>query len=196
MYDFDGRAPFDEPSGRQALGWGPYYRCYEAKDGWFFFASPKERAAALLAVAELADLVETPERELEAALAARFRLLPIAYWQRAFAGGSTGIIELGSLMKTRDQSLRWESVGNFELENATYRAIRHDQHPMGRWCDLVAPNAVRPSHSKITFPGPMPKYGANTLEILEELGFDDAEIREMLDSGAAAATWSERFLPE
>jgi crotonobetainyl-CoA:carnitine CoA-transferase CaiB-like acyl-CoA transferase len=196
MYDFDGRAPFDEPSGRQALGCGPYYRCYQAKDGWFFFASPKERAAALLAVAELADLQDMSERELETALAARFRLSTIAHWQRAFAGGSTGIIELGSLMKTRDQSLRWESAGKLELDGATYRAIRHDRHPMGRWCDLVAPNAVRPSRSKIRIPGPMPKYGAHTSEILEKLGFDDAEIEEMLDSGAAAVKWSDRFLPE
>ncbi|MEM9140949.1 MAG: CoA transferase, partial [Pseudomonadota bacterium] len=56
MVDYPGRPPFDEPSGRQALGWGPFYRCYQAADRWFFFAAPKERHAALARVTDLADL--------------------------------------------------------------------------------------------------------------------------------------------
>ena len=43
MYDFEGRPPFDEPSGRSALGWGPFYHCYEAADGWMFFRRTDRR---------------------------------------------------------------------------------------------------------------------------------------------------------
>ena len=43
MYDYEGRTPFDEPSGRGVRGWGPFYQCYQAADGWMFFAAPTER---------------------------------------------------------------------------------------------------------------------------------------------------------
>ena len=82
MYDFDGRASFDEPSGRHVKGWGPFYDCYEAADGWMFFAAPAERHNALCRVAELSDLSTCEEAELVEALAARFRTRPCAHWER------------------------------------------------------------------------------------------------------------------
>ena len=67
---------------------------------------------------------------------------------------------------------------------------------MGRWCDLVAPNAVRPSHAPIRIPGPMPKYGQHSREILREIGYDDDAIESMLDDRVVALQWSEKYLPE
>ncbi|TNF86005.1 MAG: hypothetical protein JSU67_04470, partial [Gammaproteobacteria bacterium] len=79
---------------------------------------------------------------------------------------------------------------------ATFRVVRHDRHPMGRWCDLVAPNAVRPRKGRITPPGPMPKYGQHTREILQRLGYDAERIDEMIAGGVAALAWSDKYLPE
>ena len=101
-----------------------------------------------------------------------------------------------SLLKTRDASLQLESEGDIDITQSTFRVIRHDQHPMGRWCDLVAPNAVRTQTSRITIPRPMPKYGRDTKVILERIGYDAAAIDAMLDSGAAGLSWSEKYLPE
>jgi crotonobetainyl-CoA:carnitine CoA-transferase CaiB-like acyl-CoA transferase len=196
MYDYENRRPFDEPSGREALGWGPFYHCYEASDGWFFFAAPKERSDALSLVSDLADLASTPEEQLHKALAERFKIRKVAHWQSAFQGQSSTVVRLASLLDTRDTSLQLESAGDIDISRATFRAIRHDQHPMGRWCDLVAPNAVRSQSSKITIPGPMPKYGAHTIEILRRIGYDDAAIESMLNSGTASLGWSEKYLPE
>ncbi|MBO9448302.1 CoA transferase [Ruegeria sp. R14_0] len=196
MYDFDGRAPFDEPSGREALGWGPFYHCYRAADGWMFFAAPTEKQGALRAVAELTDLADLPDGSLTGSLAERFATRPAAYWADAFAGSSSTVIPLGSLHETRDAALQLESKGEVDLNCSTFSAIRHDQHPMGRWCDLVAPNAVRPSKAKITIPRPMPKYGADTRRILLELGFSEDRIATMIETGAASESWSEKYLPE
>lgn len=196
MYDYDGRAPFDEPSGRKAIGWGPFYHCYEAADGWLFFAAPKECRAALAAVQVLADLAELPEASLHEALSARFATLPFAYWREAFEGGSSTVVRLASLQETRDSSLQLESEGGIDITEATFRAIRHDQHPMGRWCDLVAPNAVRTKSGKIKIPGPMPKYGQHTRKILARAGFDEAAIDGMIERGAAGLCWSNKYLPE
>jgi crotonobetainyl-CoA:carnitine CoA-transferase CaiB-like acyl-CoA transferase len=196
MYDFDGRAAFDEPSGRRALGWGPFYHCYEAMDGWFFFAAPKERGAALAAVAELRDLADLPEADLHGALSTRFKAHDFAHWQKAFASGSSAAVRLASLLETRDAALQLESEGNIDIREATFRVIRHDRHPMGRWCDLVAPNAVRTRSGEITIPGPMPKYGQHTKEILQRIGYGAAAIDAMIESGAAGLSWSEKYLPE
>ncbi|MBY6139141.1 CoA transferase [Leisingera daeponensis] len=196
MYDHEGRAPFDEPSGRAALGWGAFYHCYQAADCWFFFAAPTERTATLARVPELADLAELPEDQLHAALSERFRSQPLPHWRAAFAGTSATAVPLSSLHDTRDAALQLETAGNIDLTQATFRVIRHDRHPMGRWCDLVAPNAVRPQAGRITIPGSAPKYGAHTRAILARLGYSAGETEAMIASGAAGERWSEKYLPE
>ena len=196
MYDFDGRAPFDEPAGRQARGWGAFYHCYRATDGWMFFAAPTERAAALARVPELADLAGQGEGGLAVALADRFAAHPIAHWQARFAGGSASVVPLGALSANRDANLHLESHGPADIRHATYRAIRHDRHPMGRWVDLVAPNAVRPNRAAITIPCHAPKPGAQTRAILSQIGLTKAEIAAMIDAGTAATGWSDKYLPE
>lgn len=67
---------------------------------------------------------------------------------------------------------------------------------MGRWVDLVAPNAVRTRSSRITIPGPMPKYGQHTKSGLTSLGYDEGEIDAMIERGVAGLGWSARYLPE
>jgi len=196
MYDFDGRPAFDEPSGREVRGWGSFYRCYAAADGWMFFAAPTERDAALQRVPDLSDLVGKDDADLEDLLAERFAQKRVADWMRAFAGGSVGITPLGSLHGTRDAGLQRESEGEIDISKATFRAVRHDRHPMGRWVDLVAPNAVRPEKTRITIPGPAPKYGQHTREVLAGVGYADDEIGRMIESGAAAQSWSDKYLPE
>ena len=67
---------------------------------------------------------------------------------------------------------------------------------MGRWVDLVAPNAVRPVKADITIPGPAPKYGSNTRETLSRLGYSAAAIETMINAGAVSEQWSDKYLPE
>ncbi|WP_264210528.1 CoA transferase [Leisingera thetidis] len=196
MYDHEGRVPFNEPSGREALGWGPFYHCYQAADCWFFFAAPTERGAALARAPELADLAELPEDRLHDALSERFGTRPLSHWRAAFAGSSAAAVPLSSLHDTRDAALQLESTGDTDLKQATFRVIRHDRHPMGRWCDLVAPNAVRPQAGRIIIPGAAPKYGEHTRAILARLGYSAEETEAMIASGAAGGSWSEKYLPE
>ena len=161
-----------------------------------FFAAPKEQRGALRRVPDLADLAEIPEEELTQALGYRFKQQPARFWQSALDGTSSTVMPLGSLHQTRDESRTAESTGAIALKEETFRVIRHDQHPMGRWCDLVAPNAVRPRKAKIQIPNPMPKYGAHTREILEELGYSTDEINNLIAEQVAGESWSRHFLPE
>ena len=67
---------------------------------------------------------------------------------------------------------------------------------MGRWIDIVSPNAVRPQSGKITVPSHMPPYGRHTRQILARLGYDRAAIDSMIQAGIAGEGWSEKYLPE
>ncbi len=196
MYDFEGRAPFDEPSGREALGWHPFYRCYEASDGWFFLAAPTEKETCLARLSDLADLETVANADLPQALETRFRQRPCAYWVKHFSAGSAAAVPLASMLETRDRNLQRERAGSVDIANATFRAVRHDDHPMGRWCDLAAPNAVRPATGQIRVPGPAPKYGADTEAVLAHLGYGRATIEAMLSDGTAGTRWSAKYLPE
>jgi crotonobetainyl-CoA:carnitine CoA-transferase CaiB-like acyl-CoA transferase len=196
MYDFTGRAPFDEPSGREVKGWGPFYHCYPAADGWFFLAAPDEKSDALARVPELADLAHLPDAELIAALTDRFTTEPLAHWQALLSQGTTTVMPLATLAGARDAALVPESSGHIDIARATFRAIRHDRHPMGRWVDLVAPNAVRPQNARITIPAPAPKYGADTRAVLARLGYDETHIDQMIATRVASTSWSDKYLPE
>ncbi len=110
--------------------------------------------------------------------------------------GTSTVVPLASLHQTRDAALQLESEGSIDINHSTFRVIRHDQHPMGRWCDPVAPNAVRTRTGQITIPGPMPKYGQHTSAILARLGYDNGQIDEMIADGVVAEAWSEKCLPE
>lgn len=196
MYDYEGRESFDEPSGRSALGWGPFYHCYKAADGWFFFASPKDGHAALATVIDFADLSQLKDDELHSALSAKFMEKSFSEWEKLLGQGSTALVRLSSLLETHDASLQIESHGEIDIQRSTFRVVRHDLHPMGRWCDLVAPNAVRPKRASITIPGPMPKYGAHTRSILARLGYNTEVIEQMIASESAGESWSDKYLPE
>ena len=67
---------------------------------------------------------------------------------------------------------------------------------MGRWVDLVAPNAVRPDRATITIPGHAPKPGAQTRAILSRSALTEAEIAAMIADGTAADAWCDKYLPE
>ena len=196
MYDFAARPPFDEPSGRDAKGWGPFYHCYRARDGWMFLAAPIDGRHALSDIAEFTGLADVPDDHVHQFLAARFVERPVAHWAATLKGRSSCVVPLGSLQETRDASLHLESAGGIDLTSATFRAIRHDRHPMGRWVDLPAPNAIRPRNAKIAIPRPAPKYGADTRAILQELGYAQNRIEELLAAGTVAEQWSEKYLPE
>lgn len=190
MYDYQTRLPFDEASGREAKGETPFYQCYAAADGWMFFAAPTLGATAFDLIEDLSDL-DTHE-----GLAKAFAQHPIVHWTELFRGTSAAAVPLGSLHETRDANLQHESAGPIDLAQSTFRVVRHDQHPMGRWVDLVAPNAVRPQRAAITPPGPAPKYGQHTRTILQKLGYSDSDIQGMIDRGAAEERWADKYLPE
>ena len=69
LQDYAGKK-WDEPAGQEALGTGPLYRAYEARDGWLFLAAQEGELARC---AELKDLASKSGADLERALEERIK---------------------------------------------------------------------------------------------------------------------------
>ena len=178
MFDFEGRPPHDEPSGRQTKGYGPLYRCYEASDGWFFLAAkPAQWPALAQAVA-----VDEP-----AQLEGRFHEAPRQHWLDRLRAADIGATAIGSLAAWRERPRHPASSFQFD---------RHASHPSGHLVELVSPSAIRPTDARLAPLAPAEKFGASTRRILAELGFSAAEIEAMLQAGAVAESWSRQYLPD
>lgn len=196
MFDFPGCAEPDEPKGREVKGWGPLYRAYQAADGWFFLAARESRLAEIAKIDGLEGASGKPGEALEGHLSACFAKRPMAHWIEALRAADVGAQALNKMQAVREAHLAPENTDVPDLVGATFAFIRHDRHPSGRWVDLVAPNAIRPVDATIRIPGPMPKPGTHSREILIELGYNAEEIDGMIADGAVSESWCSRYLPE
>jgi crotonobetainyl-CoA:carnitine CoA-transferase CaiB-like acyl-CoA transferase len=188
MYDFVGRPPFDEPRGPEAKGEGPYYRCYRARDGWFFLA-----ARADLASAATAKLLTGPaplqSQELEVSLAQIFNTQPVAVWRDRLRELGVAVQPLNSLSRIRGQSFVDPDAAR------TIRFLRDSAHPSGHMVEHIDPTAIRPSQATVVPLSAAPKYGHHTRDVLRELGFKAAEIDELAAANVIADAWSDDYLP-
>ena len=196
MVDCEGRGPFDEPSGRAVKGWGPLYRAYRAADCWFFLAAGEGRAADLKALDGLETTAGLTGAPLEARLEEIFATRPLAHWLALLLAADFGAQRLDKMHAVCQANLTAESVGTPDLAGPTFAFVRHDRHPSGRWVDLVAPNAIRPQEARIRMPGHAPKPGAQSRQILREIGLPDDEVDGLVADRLVAEAWSEKFLPE
>ncbi|MDA4847274.1 CoA transferase [Hoeflea poritis] len=196
MFDFEGRPPFDEPSGRTIKGAGPLYRAYLAEDGWFFLAAFVDDIEALAIVDGLGAIRSASPQMRAATLEEIFAGRPVAHWIGQLRKADIGCHALDKMHAVRDAHLARESAGPADLKSGTFGFIRHDRHPSGRWVDLVAPNAIRPQRAAITVPGPMPKPGVDGHAILSGLGYSGDEIDAMIKEGVVARQWCDKYLPE
>ena len=60
----------------------------------------------------------------------------------------------------------------------------------------MAQSAVRMTHAAVREPGDPPRFGAQTREILSELGLPDAQVEALIDTGVAREAWGRQYLPD
>lgn len=193
MYDHIRRTDFSEPSGRFILGDGPFYRCYQAADGWLFLAIPESRVEALQAITGLEDITtlsaETQTQSMAKVIAGK----PISSWHTEIGALGGCAIALGSLQDLRAKYVH--DAGDTRTPDRTFRFVRHQDHPCGRTVTLVDWAGIRSTNLPIQHVTPAPKYGVNTLPVLTELGYQATEIKELLDAGIVSESWSKDYMP-
>jgi len=193
MYDHAGRAPFDEPSGREVLGDGPFYRCYRAADGWLFLALPASRTEALQQIEGCENIAGLDTATQIERLAETIAGKPIVAWREAFAGLGGCAVALGSLQALRERYVF--DRGDAGPMQRTFRFVRDRAHPCTRGVTLVDWAGIRLRDGALLPGTPAPKYGANTRAILGELGYREREIDALFETGAVSDSWSKDYMP-
>ena len=197
MYDHEGRAPFDEPSGPDVLGEHALYRLYEASDGWFFLGARSAESSRIADVPELADYPQQAAADREAWLE------QIAAWQAARLL-ATGIDARRASPHTRP--IPWPPCARSSSSRKksaqagwggpTFQFLRNEQHPSGYTIDLFGPAAIRMRHAAVRIPSDQPRFGEHSREILTELGFDAADVERLIEDNVVATGWCEQQLPD
>ena len=194
MYDHPGRAPFDEPSGRHALGNGAHYRVYKASDSWFFLACADEtELARLTSIPGFGGIAETGNKA--EFLEKRFSRLPLAECLQRLTALDIGVVHPSSIAGLRD---KYTQHGDLQIrkDGASYQFTRHDIAAADRWVELFEPCAIRPQSGEIKVYPPAQKYGASTRKVLAMLEYDNQTIEQLLARGIVSESWSDDYLPE
>ena len=175
------------------MGDGPFYRCYQASDGWLFLAVPAMRIEALDGIPGLENIATLQANIQTERLANVIVSKPRSAWQTKIAmlGGSA--IALGSLQELRSRFTRdfAEEAG----ANLTFQFVKHSSHPCGRAVTLVDWSGIRPDTLPIQHGTPAPKYGKHTRSVLTELGYQAKEIEHLLRAGIVSESWSKDYMP-
>ncbi len=196
MYSIRDRDAYDEPSGRAVRGWGPLYHAYPASDGWFFLATTENNLRSLVVVTGLNTLDEMNPEEQIHALSHYFQQRTRAENVKLLRSAGLGAQSLQKMQAVSDTHKHIESDNTLDLFGPTLAFVRHDHHPSGRWVDLVAPNAIRPTRATITIPSPMPQPGSDSRTVLERIGYRETQISALIEAGLVAEYWSQVYLPE
>jgi crotonobetainyl-CoA:carnitine CoA-transferase CaiB-like acyl-CoA transferase len=190
MFDFEGRHPFDEPSGREARGYSALCRLYRTADDWIFLAAREQDAHAVGETVELANLEALTDSQRTVRLAERFLSGRAEDWIARLRRRDIGVGRVQSLKGLR------ESYSKNPPRGGTYRFDVFADHPSERAVTLFAPCAVRPGRSTITPPFPAEKYGTSTRDILHSLGYDEEAITSLIDRAVVSDSWSKVYLPD
>ncbi len=177
-----------EPSTQRALGYGPHYRLYKAKDRWGFFAC---RPDDLSAIADLLGDAEVTDTFTESI--AERTCDEIAHVLRDFPSAS--FVPVARLDEVREAGTVSEHQGS-GLDGVSL-AMREADHPSGHRVSLPIPTWYRFDDKVIDPLGPAPAPGSDTRRVLHELGKSDAEVRELFAENVVRDNWAvlKHYLP-
>lgn len=190
MFDFDGRAPFDEPRGREVKGEGPLYRCYRAADRWFFLAAGAGGWSKLASSQLFKSAAGTPAAQRETTLEEIFQGNTAEFWQVHLRPFDVAVQPLESLAKVRRAGLTGAA------SEKTIEFMRDPSHPCGYAVEHVVPKAVRPQRAALRKGFAAQKYGSCTRALLRQLGYSSEDIERMIRDKVIADSWSVQYLPD
>ena len=193
-YDYLRRGPFDEPTGREAVGYDALTRFYEASDGFILLSATEADLDRLEKVEGFAGFSTLPKARRAEFLATVFR-----------QGRAEDLIvrlraaDIGAALCENIETIRVRSSrgadGTPGTERGSYSFSVYPDHPSGHEVVQLDPYAVRPARAEVSALPPAEKYGASTRQVLTELGYDEAQIAALITEGAISESWSDEYLP-
>ncbi len=186
-----------EPHGRHCTGTGPHHRIYQTADGWVFFGARPEQLAEIGIIQGFEPVRGLSDAGLEKALETIFQSTKSSHVTEVLNAAGFGVHPLKTLPEIRDEYLSGDDIDEIDFDEPTIRFVRHSKHPLGRSVDLPAPNWMRFRNSRVSVGFDAPKFGADSREILSEVGYSDEDIDRFVDAGVVASSWSNKteYLP-
>lgn len=194
-YDFRGRGLFDEPSGRTVSGYDALTRFYYTASGDYMLFSTNEGIVPYLdQLEDFKGLATIPKEEREAFLAAIFAADTAQAWIEKLRAADIGAVVCDNIDALR-ASYTHEADGTPGTDRGSYSFSIYTDHPSGHVITQLDPFAIRPARGSVRAVAPAEKFGASTIEVLEELGYSTEQIQDMLRVGAVSESWSDEYLP-
>ena len=163
-FDYVGRAPFDEASGREALGNHALSHFYQTLDQWIFIDSSEAELSKLEQVEGLAGITATTDKA--AFLTHSLYQAPAAYWLDQLQKADIAVAQPLSIEHLREQYAR-EADGSVDIHSGSYAFSTYSNHPSGHTLTQIDHYAIRPSEAKVKAVSPAQAFGHSTREILE-----------------------------
>ncbi|MEP9387716.1 CoA transferase [Mesorhizobium sp. KR9-304] len=194
-YDYEGRGPFDEPSGREIKGYDALSRLYETGSGDYLLLCAAEADLPRLASVEgLQGIGSVAAADREGFIARAFMSTSAETWQNRLLLADVGVSLCQNIETIRAGNSR-VADGTPGIDRGSYSFSVFPDHPSGHTVTQLDPFAIRPSVGKVIAVAPAEKYGASTRSVLKALNYTDAEIDRMIASETASETWSAEYLP-
>jgi len=194
-YDYAGRAPFDEPSGRDVTGYDELTCFYRTASGGFILLSASETDMDKFEHVEgLKGFSRIAKDDRATFLAAAFLKASAGDWCERLQAADIGAAPCDDIENIRARHSR-PADGGPGIDRGSYSFSIYEDHPSGHVVTQLDPYAVRPVVGKVYALSSAEKFGASTRAVLGELGYDAAKIDAMITAGVISETWSREYLP-
>ncbi len=194
-YDYARRGLFDEPAGREVVGYDELTRFYyTASDRFVLLSAYESDVPRFEKVPGLEGFSKVPREERAAFLTQAFMTARASDWVERLHAADIGAAVCENIETIRAYDSH-PADGTPGTARGSYSFSVYEDHPSGHVVTQLDPYAVRPERGKVHALEPAEKYGASTRSVMRELGYDDAEIETLLEEGAISESWSREYLP-
>lgn len=194
-YDYARRGLFDEPTGREVVGFDELSRFYYTSSDRFVLLSAYEADVPRFEnVPGLEGFSAVPKEGRAAFLAHAFMNARAVDWVERLQAADIGAALCENIETIRAYNSR-PADGTPGTDRGSYAFSVFADHPSGHVVTQLDPFAVRPRRGKVYALAAAEKYGASTRSVMAELGYDAEAIEALLASGAISESWSREYLP-
>jgi crotonobetainyl-CoA:carnitine CoA-transferase CaiB-like acyl-CoA transferase len=191
-YDYTGRRPFDEPSGRDVRGFSDLSRFYRAADDWLYIDTNEKELDKLDAIEGLAGI--RAASDLAAFLSSALSSSSAKTWQARLQAANVAAAIPNNIDSLRLQYSR-PADNRPGVDKGSYSFSVFADHPSGHCVTQLDPFAIRPQVATVRALTPAEKFGDSTRAVLSTIGYNNAEIATMVERKAIGDSWSAEYLP-
>jgi len=193
-FDYQNRAPFDEPSGREALGYHALSHFYQTADGWIYLDSSTDELGKLTKIEGLEGIDKADD--VSAFLTQSLTKQASDVWVTRLQAAGIAAAKPQAIENLRETYLReGDNAQETGIDRGSFSFVRHCHHPSGHTVTQIDAYAIRPTEAAVISPSLPERWGHSTKVILTELGLSETEIDQLIERKIASTGWAREFLP-